>query len=172
MTAGDSARARVVDGTTVRRMTAADLPAVVAIETEAFSTPWQLDTFEGLLDRDELELLVLAGGGESADGGEGAAGSDEVLGYAVLWCVLDQGELANIAVRPELRGRGLGARLLEQVVAVSRRRRVTKLYLEVRDSNDGALRLYERFGFREVGRRTSYYKEPREDARVMALDLD
>lgn len=169
VTAGDSAWVRVVDGTAVRRMTAADLPAVVAIETEAFSTPWQLDTFEGLLDRDALELLVLAGGAESAAESESAA---EVLGYAVLWCVMDQGELANIAVRPELRGRGLGARLLEEVVAVSRRRGVTKLYLEVRDSNDGALRLYERFGFREVGRRTSYYKEPREDARVMALDLD
>lgn len=162
MTAGDSAW--TADGTTARRMTAADLPAVVAIETEAFSTPWQLDTFEGLLDRDGLELIVLAGGGESA--------AEDVLGYAVLWCVLDQGELANIAVRPELRGRGLGARLLEQVVAVSRRRGVAKLYLEVRDSNDGAIRLYERFGFREVGRRRSYYKEPREDARVMALDLD
>lgn len=165
MTAGDSARVRVDDGPTVRRMTAADLPAVVAIETEAFSTPWQLDTFEGLLDRDGLELMVLA------DGSERGGGEGEVLGYAVLWCVLDQGELANIAVRPELRGRGLGARLLDEVIAVSRRRGVAKLYLEVRDSNDGALRLYERFGFREVGRRRSYYKEPREDARVMALEL-
>lgn len=170
MRAGDSARVRVDDAATVRRMTAADLPAVVAIETEAFSTPWQLDTFEGLLDRDGLELMVLAGGSERGDGSERAA--DEVLGYAVLWCVLDQGELANIAVRPELRGRGLGARLLDEVVAVSRRRGVAKLYLEVRDSNDGALRLYERFGFREVGRRRGYYKDPREDARVMALELD
>jgi [ribosomal protein S18]-alanine N-acetyltransferase len=99
------------------------------------------------------------------------AGTSDVLGYAVLWCVLDQGELANIAVRPELRGRGLGARLLDEVVAACRRRGVTKLYLEVRDSNDAALRLYERFGFREVGRRRSYYQEPREDARVMALEL-
>ena len=155
----------------MRRMTAADVPAVVAIETEAFSTPWQVDTFEGLLDRDGLELLVLVGPAESGGGAESPAGADEVLGYAVLWCVLDQGELANIAVRPELRGRGLGARLLDEVVAVSRRRGVEKLYLEVRDSNDAALRLYERFGFREVGRRRSYYEEPREDARVMALDL-
>lgn len=158
VTAGDAAR--VDTETTVRRMTAADLPAVVAIETEAFSTPWQLDTFAGLLDRGALELMVLTGG------------ADEVLGYAVLWCVLDQGELANIAVRPELRGRGLGARLLDEVLAVSRRQGVAKLYLEVRDSNDGALRLYERFGFREVGRRQSYYTEPREDARVMMLELD
>lgn len=153
-------------------MTAADVPAVVGIETEAFSTPWQVDTFEGLLDRDGLELLVLVGAAEGGGGAESPAGADEVLGYAVLWCVLDQGELANIAVRPGLRGRGLGARLLDEVVAVSRRRGVKKLYLEVRDSNDAALRLYERFGFREVGRRRSYYDEPREDARVMALDLD
>ncbi len=159
-------------------MTAADVPAVVAIETEAFSTPWQADTFEALLDRDGLELLVLAGavehpgGAEHAGGAGSPGGAAEVLGYAVLWCVLDQGELANIAVRPELRGRGLGARLLDEVLAAARRRGVTKLYLEVRDSNETALRLYERFGFREVGRRRSYYQEPREDARVMALELD
>lgn len=159
-------------------MTAADVPSVVAIETEAFSTPWQADTFEGLLDRDGLELLVLVGaaespgGAERPGGAESSGGAAEVLGYAVLWCVVDQGELANIAVRPELRGRGLGARLLDEVLAAARRRGVTQLYLEVRDSNDAALRLYERFGFREVGRRRRYYQDPPEDARVMMLDLD
>jgi ribosomal-protein-alanine N-acetyltransferase len=141
-------------------MTAGDVQAVVDIETEAFSTPWQAETFEGLIGREGIELLVM----ESAGG--------EVLGYAVLWCIMDQGELANIAVHPEQRGRGLGARLLEEVVAVCRARGVTSLYLEVRASNQGAIDLYQGFGFRDVGRRRDYYQRPTEDARIMELVLD
>lgn len=144
----------------VRRMRPADLEAVVAIESESFSTPWHLDTFEALVDRDGVEFLVL-------DDPE-----DGVIGYAVLWCVLDQGELANIAVAPEVRGRGLGAFLLKQVIETGRRNGVISLYLEVRESNTGAVKLYEGFGFRDVGRRRDYYQKPREDARVMELRLD
>jgi [ribosomal protein S18]-alanine N-acetyltransferase len=143
-----------------RPMTAADVPAVVAIETEAFSTPWHADTFEGLIGREGLDLLVL----DDPD--------DGILGYAVLWCVLDQGELANIAIRPELRGRGLGARLLREVIETSRARGVTNLYLEVRGSNQGAIALYQRFGFTDVGTRKNYYQSPKEDARVMELLLE
>lgn len=144
----------------VRSMTGADVPAVVAIETDAFSTPWHADTFAGLIGRDGLELLVL----DDPD--------DGILGYAVLWCVMDQGELANIAIRPELRGRGLGARLLGEVVDASRSRGVANLYLEVRASNQGAIALYQRFGFTDVGVRKDYYRSPKEDARVMELLLE
>jgi ribosomal-protein-alanine N-acetyltransferase len=140
-------------------MSAADLPAVVTIEREAFSAPWQVDTFEGLLGRDEVELLVLEHPGEG------------VAGYAVLWCVLDQGELANIAVRDDLRGRGLGGRLLAEVVDACRRRGVKSLFLEVRESNLIARTLYEDFGFVQVGRRRDYYRRPREDALVLELVL-
>lgn len=144
-------------GAVIRPMRRTDVSDVVAIETAAFSTPWRADTFEGLVGRDGLVLLVME------DPEEG------ILGYAVLWCILDQGELANIAIHPELRGRGLGARLLGTVVETCRERGVTSLYLEVRDSNAAALTLYERFGFREVGRRRGYYRDPQEDARVMEL---
>src|SRR5690606_41714689 len=106
-------------GASLRSMGAEDGRAVVAIESEAFSTPWQAETFMGLLGREGVELLVLV------DPAEG------VIGYAVLWCVLDQGELANIAVTPALRGRGLGARLLEAVADTARGRGVPALSLEV-----------------------------------------
>ena len=140
-------------------MTPPDVHAVADIEQEAFTTPWSAETFQGLIGRDGMELLVM-------EGPEGA-----VMGYAVLWCILDQGELANIAVRPEDRGRGLGARLLEEVLAVCRARGVASLYLEVRASNEAAIALYERFGFRDVGRRRDYYQSPTEDARVMEVVL-
>ncbi len=143
----------------IRPMASGDVDAVAAIEDEAFGSPWKAETFAGLIDRDGMELLVM-------EGPDGA-----VMGYAVLWCILDQGELANIAVRPQDRGLGLGARLLEEVLSVSRARGVASLYLEVRASNQAAIALYERFGFRDVGLRRAYYQNPTEDARVMEVIL-
>jgi len=147
-------------GVQVRPMRAEDVDAVVAIEAEAFSSPWSADTFEALLERDPVVLRVL----EDAGG--------RVIGYSILWCILDQGELANIAVAAEHRGRGLGAVLLRAVVEECRRRGVTSLYLEVRASNERALALYRAFGFTVIGKRKNYYDRPREDARLMVLDLE
>lgn len=136
-----------------------DVDDVVGIETEAFSSPWRRDTFLNLIDRPGIEPLVLE------DRAEG------VIGYAVLWCILDQGELANVAVTPRLRGKGLGRRLMARVMEVARERGVEKLYLEVRASNTAALELYRSLGFVEVGIRKGYYDDPKEDARIMMAKL-
>jgi ribosomal-protein-alanine N-acetyltransferase len=146
-------------GVTVRRLAPQDVDAVVAIEAEAFSSPWSRETFLGLIDRPGLELLVL----DDREAG--------VIGYAVLWCILDQGELANMAVKPSFRGRGLGAFLLSRVLETARERGIETVYLEVRVTNERALRLYSRFGFSEVGVRRAYYEHPKEDARVMRAVL-
>ena len=147
------------EGIQVRSMRTADIEVVVEIEAQTFSSPWHEETFSTLLDRSGVELLVME------DDAEG------VIGYAVLWCVLDQGELANVAVAPGRRGRGLGRHLISRVLDVARDRGVTKMYLEVRSSNDRALEIYRRFGFTEVGLRRGYYDEPREDARIMMATL-
>jgi len=139
-------------------MIVADVPAVAALEASSFSTPWHPDTFLRLLERPGAELWVT-----DEDG--------DVVAYAVLWCILDEGELANIAVLPGARGRGVGGRLLDHLVDVARDRGVRRLFLEVRESNEAARGLYTTRGFREVGRRRAYYEKPREDARVLALDL-
>jgi ribosomal-protein-alanine N-acetyltransferase len=152
-------RVAAPEGVAVRRLEPADVDAVVAIESEAFSSPWHRETFLGLVGRPALELLVLE---------DAAAG---IIGYAVLWCILDQGELANMAVAPAHRGRGLGAFLLSRVLEVARERGVETVFLEVRTSNQAAARLYARFGFTEIGVRRGYYEEPREDARVMRVKL-
>jgi len=139
-------------------MTEKDVPAVWAIEIATFSTPWTQDTFRSLLARAPVELLVY-----DLDG--------EVVGYAVLWCIADEGELANIAIREDLRGGGLGSGLLDSVIGVAVRRGVRNLYLEVRPSNERAGRLYESRGFVQVGERRNYYSLPKEDARVLKLEL-
>ena len=92
---------------------------------------------------------------------------DAIVGYAILWCILDQGELTNIAIVPARRGEGLGKALLLQVLGVARERGVQQLFLEVRASNEVAIDLYLRQGFEEVGVRRNYYGHPPEDAKVM-----
>ncbi|MBW3534760.1 MAG: ribosomal protein S18-alanine N-acetyltransferase [Gemmatimonadetes bacterium] len=140
-------------------MRAEDLERVAAIEREAFTAPWKEETFRTLLGRPGAELLVLE---TDADG---------VIGYTVMWCIEDQGELANIGIAEGHRGGGLGNLLLDRTIALAVERGVRSLYLEVRESNERARKMYERRGFEEIGVRRAYYDDPREDARVLVKRL-
>jgi len=140
-------------------MALADVDRVAGLELEAFTSPWKADTFAALVDRPGAEMWVL----EHEEQG--------IVGYFVLWCVLDQGELANLAVAASHRGMGYGTLLLGQVIEVARERGVEALYLEVRVSNTSAMKLYQRFGFGQVGLRKKYYDHPVEDGLVMVLKL-
>ena len=140
-------------------MTSSDVPEVARIETTAFSTPWSEGTFRSLLDRSGVELWV-------------AEWEDQLVAYAILWKVLDEGELANIAVRRDLQGRGIGSGLLSRMLEVAVDSGVRSLYLEVRESNGRAREMYARRGFHEIGVRKGYYEGPREDARVLKKSLE
>jgi [ribosomal protein S18]-alanine N-acetyltransferase len=120
--------------------------------------PWSEATFRGLLRRRDAELIV-------------AESHGIVIAYAIFWCVIDQSELGNVAVTAKWRGRGIGERLVAEVLRRAGQRGVREVYLEVRPSNEVARRLYERFGFSQVGRRRNYYQEPVEDALVMRRAL-
>jgi ribosomal-protein-alanine N-acetyltransferase len=135
-----------------------DVARVAELEAASFTAPWREGTFHRLVGRPLAELWVVEEEGR-------------VVGYAVLWCVLDQGELANIAIAPEARGRGLGGALLDHVLAEARRRGMRTLFLEVRESNRAARAMYDARGFLEVGVRPGYYSSPSEDARVLKLPL-
>jgi [ribosomal protein S18]-alanine N-acetyltransferase len=138
----------------LRDMMPADIGTVVDIERASYTVPWSEATFRGLLRRRDAEMV-------SAE----AAGA--VIGYAAFWCVVDQGELGNVAVSAAWRGQGLGARLVEDVLRRAGQRGVREVFLEVRPSNTIARALYERLGFRPVGRRRNYYQAPVEDAIVL-----
>jgi ribosomal-protein-alanine N-acetyltransferase len=143
----------------IRPMRTEDVEQVLGIESRVFTTPWQAETFQSLIGRPGSELWVME---HPVEG---------LVAYAVLWCILDQGELANIAVRSDHRGEGYASQLLERVLHIARDREVETIYLEVRASNTRALELYERFGFSQVGVRKLYYDKPKEDALVMRLEL-
>lgn len=143
----------------IRPATLDDVDSVSAIEARSFSNPWHSQTFRSLISRGRAHVLVA----ESADAG--------VVGYAILWWVLDQGELANLAVAEDFRGMGVGSALLDRVLADAAANGVESLFLEVRMSNERAFELYRSRGFREVAVRRDYYRTPREDARVLLKGL-
>lgn len=148
------------EGVWIRPMVEEDLTRVLEIERASFAVPWTPATFRGLLGRPDAHLRVA----ELENG--------EVVGYAALWTVLDQAELGDIAVADGWRGRGIGTRLLHAIFDLAVELGVRELFLEVRVSNEAAQRLYERHGFRVVGRRPGYYARPKEDALVMRKVMD
>jgi [ribosomal protein S18]-alanine N-acetyltransferase len=140
----------------IRPLVEDDLQRVMQIEVTSFSTPWRENTFRALMRRTDTDLFVA-----EVDG--------LVVGYAAAWTVLDQSELGNVAVLGDSRGRGLGGALVDAVVERVKERGAHELFLEVRESNQGAQRLYADRGFVVVGRRKRYYSAPVEDALVMRL---
>ena len=132
------------------------IDAVAALEKTCFpADPWPEEIIGRWLDRYTVAL-----------GGDGT-----VLGFLVLSSVLDEGSVDNVAVAPEARRHGVADALVDDAVRRAREAELSFLTLEVRASNTPAIRLYEKHGFREVGRRKNYYEKPREDAILMTLVL-
>jgi ribosomal-protein-alanine N-acetyltransferase len=140
--------------------TRADLDQVVAIEREAFSDPWSPHSFREALGHPAVFFACA----RRADAGA-------ILGYVVGWFVADEGEIANLAVSPAGWGQGIGKALLDGAIVEGTARGAAAMYLEVRDSNARARRLYRSRGFEEVGRRPQYYRHPVEDAIVLRRTL-
>lgn len=131
-----------------------DVAAIHRIERASFSDPWSVTSFRSMLVHPQVHAMVVER--------EGA-----VVGYCIAWIVGDEAELANIAVEPGLRRAGVGARLLDHFLRTADGHGVLTTYLEVREGNAAALRLYESRGFLAMGRRKRYYRKPDEDAVVM-----
>ena len=147
------------DGVTVRAAGEGDLAAIHAIECVSFGDPWSLEGFRELLDHPPARMEVAVG----------AAG--ELLGYAVAWYVADESEIANIAVAPDARRRGAGALLLDGILRAAAEFGARTMFLEVRESNEDARKLYEARGFKVAGKRNKYYRKPEEDALIMRRKL-
>jgi len=127
---------------------------IADLESASFDGPWSREALAALLG----DGLTRAWVARSADG---------VVGAAVLRVVAGEGELLRIAVRPDERQRGIGSRLLGDVVSAVADGCPHGIHLEVRASNVAARRLYARHGFVESGRRRDYYQAPQEDAVLM-----
>ncbi|AKS40830.1 ribosomal protein S18-alanine N-acetyltransferase [Wenzhouxiangella marina] len=144
----------------IREMRRQDIARVLAIEEASYEFPWTRGIFADCLRVGyRCKLLEL---------------EQSPAAYAIVSHALDEAHLLNLCVAGEFRRRGLARILLGQVIAEMRIVGAARLFLEVRPSNQGALRLYESMRFRRIGRRPGYYPahEGREDALVMVHHLD
>ena len=146
---------------TVERLASPDdLDGVLAIEEASFNNPTTREWYEGELKRPEVCFLYVL-----------RTPDKPVAGFCAFWLVIDQAHINNLAVLPELRGRGLGTQLLEAVIAEALHLGAILLTLEVRQSNEPALRLYEKAGFYREGVRKNYYTNPIEDALILSRKI-
>ncbi len=145
----------------IRPMKKGDLKAVVAIEASAYSFPWSLGIFKNC-----LKVGYSCWVGELGN---------EVVAYGILSVAAGEAHVMNVCVAPSCRGRRYGRTMMEHLMEVARNHRADMILLEVRPSNEAAIRLYHRLGFNEIGRRKNYYPAAnggREDALVMARMLE
>lgn len=131
---------------------------IVALEKECFSTPWTETMLSDALFDPQASFIV-------AEDGEG-----NILGYAGLHVILDEGYIDNIAVEPAARRHGVASALLD-VYCRFGAANLAFLTLEVRASNTAAIGLYEKYGFQRAGLRPGYYSHPREDAVIMTREF-
>ena len=133
-----------------------DIDQVLTIEETSFLSPWSRKSFEVELEKEfGVSLVVLE--------------DNRIVGYLVEWLVADEIHIANIAVHPDWRQRGIGERLMQEVIRNSSG--FSWIRLEVRRSNKAARELYAKMGFREVGVRRNYYVQEGEDAIMMVKRL-
>lgn len=149
----------------IRRARPEDIDGMYRVETACFPLPWS----RGDLKKDATEnILAVYLVAEAAKGLAGNAnGGHEIAGYAGVWVVLDEGHITNVAVHPDHRRKGVAAMLLLQLLEAAREKGAKRFTLEVKRTNEAAIALYERYGFRIVGYRKGYYREDGEDAAVM-----
>jgi ribosomal-protein-alanine N-acetyltransferase len=153
------------EGITITRMTEHDLLEVVQIEEQSGLSRWGWAAYYAELQGANRELMLVARPSESA------VEAVPILGYIVARETAGELHINNFAVRSGHRRRGIGAALLERVLAEARLRQANAAFLEVRSGNHAAQALYEKSGFRAIARRANYYSDPREDAVVMSLVL-
>jgi ribosomal-protein-alanine N-acetyltransferase len=143
----------------IRKMSEADIDQVHEIESRVFSDPWSKKAFQS----DLASSIALP---------HVALFENKVAGYICLYRVGDEIQIGNIAVSPDFHRRGIGTKLMEFILVLAAEQKRSLLVLEVRQSNEVACKLYEKFGFKVAGRRRLYYRQPMEDALIMIRGVD
>lgn len=138
----------------VREMTMEDAEEIAQIEAENFSKPWRQKDFEDAVRSSSTLYMVIEN-------------QDEIIGYAGMWLVLDEGEITNVSIKKNCWGQKAGTHLMEKFLEEAKKRGGTSFFLEVRESNLRARNLYRSFGFEEIDVRKNFYEAPVEDGIVM-----
>ena len=141
----------------IRKMTVDDVPVVVELDRKSFSLPWPERSFRFELTDNPASRCWVA----DLDG--------KVVAMIVVWLLVDEAHVANIATHPEYRRQGIGKKLLAHALRHMMQDGARSSFLEVRESNIAAQEMYRKFGYEATGRRRHYYRDNDEDAILMSL---
>ena len=141
----------------IRPLIKEDIPFVARLEAVCFSMPFTEKALNELFLNTSWHFFV-------------ATENDTVVGYISFYCILDETEIVNVCVMPELRGKGIGRALTKCAIDFNKENNGSRVMLEVRKSNTPAIKLYESLGFISVGVSKNHYKLPTEDAILMNLE--
>ncbi len=147
-----------LEGCVLRLMTPLDVPDVYALEVACFDDPWTKEAFEAECHNHLARYYLLVH-------------HETIIGYCGLWRVVDEGHITNLCIGPEWRKRGLGEWMMRQVFEAARKEDIVNITLEVRVSNEKAIYLYEKLGFKRAGVRKRYYENNGEDALIMWISI-
>ena len=142
--------------TEIREMRKEDIPNIMILEKELFSTPWKEDMFIEEIEKQYAYVLET---------------KNKIIGYICGWKLLDEFNITNIAIAAEFQRNGFGKALVQFLMSKLLDENCFKFFLEVRESNLVANKLYERMGFSIIGSRKNYYNSPQEDALVLGLNI-
>lgn len=138
----------------IRPMEIMDLQQVCAIEMDTFSDPWSRESFQEGIENEQRIYFV-------------AEEEGHIFGYCGMWAIAGEGQITNVAVERQSRGKGIAGRMFSKFLQCGIENGLTSFTLEVRVSNHGAIALYEKFGFQSAGIRKDFYDHPKEDAMIM-----
>lgn len=142
----------------IREMTLADVDQVCVLEVMAFSMPWHKESFIEMIEHKDAMYLVA----------EEKNHPGRVIACCGMRHIVGEGDISNVVVHPDFRKRGVAYDMLTELLSRSKKKYgITEYTLEVRCSNSGAIRLYEKLGFVNEGIRKNFYEEPVEDAIIM-----
>ncbi|MCX5807429.1 MAG: ribosomal protein S18-alanine N-acetyltransferase [Proteobacteria bacterium] len=142
----------------IGKMKDSDIKNVLDIEKRSFITPWTKKMLYETLSSPISASFVIET-------------NDLLLGYIMLYYVLDEAHILNLAINPDYRGRGYASQLIRHIIEYCAKKGISDFFLEVRDGNIKAINLYKMFGFKVIGKRKKYYTDTHEDALVMQLSL-
>ena len=144
-----------------------DLEEIAALEQDIFSDAWSLKAIQESMAQEYVTILVARDMVPGRTGTEPANQIQTISGYLICYRMINEGNIARIAVAPDARRQGIGRSLMQGLLDLGESLGLTEYSLEVRAANEPAIALYRTFAFAEEGRRRNYYSAPVEDALIM-----
>ena len=137
-----------------------DIDEVVALEQELFTSPWSKDDFIYEIEKNAFSTILIL------------QEDDQIAGYLGMWNLGDQSQITTLGVKKQYQGRGFAKALMNKCIEITKYLGYDNISLEVRVSNQKAIKLYQQFGFQTVAIRKDYYQDNHEDAYLMIKEME